>query len=115
MPSPELLAEIAQGHAVTLRQLTKLLPHKRNDKPITLSCVLRWVLDGARTASGERVRLEAVRLAGAWVSTPGALQRFIARQTPDLDHEKMPVTSRAQSARERAAARAGQRLQAQGW
>lgn len=99
-----LLDEIDKGEGETLAQLAKRVPRTRQGKPVTLSCILRWVLDGARGPDGRRIKLEAVRLAGRWVSSPGALRRFILEQTPAdgrLPHPRTP--GHRQRASERAA------------
>lgn len=80
--SQQLLQEISAGHGLSLTQLARRLPSSRRGRPVSLSCVLRWILDGARDNSGQRIRLEAARLAGKWISTPQALARFMAAQTP---------------------------------
>lgn len=49
----------------------------RRPSPAT---VWRWRLRGVR-AGGVRIRLEAVRVAGVWHTTPAAWAAFIAAQT----------------------------------
>jgi hypothetical protein len=93
---------------ISLSQAARMLPPGRRGRPVTLSCLLRWVLDGVQTPNG-KVRLEAVRLGGRWITSVEALGRFAERQTPKLDRpaEAPPRTLRA---RQRAAERAGQEL-----
>jgi hypothetical protein len=62
---------------------------------------------------GERIKLEGARLAGKWVTTPGAVRRFIEAQTPRLDGEQPPAP-RSANARRRAAEQAGAELARQG-
>jgi hypothetical protein len=81
----QVFEEIARGEGQTLHQLAKLFPPARRGRPVSLSCILRWVLDGTRTPDGRTVRLEAARCSGRWLSTPAAIQRFLAAQTPPLD------------------------------
>jgi hypothetical protein len=84
MMSDQLLDEIARGLGVTLNQVRPILPSARKGKPATRSRLVRWILDGVTAPDGRRVRLEAVRLAGKWVTTPQAIARFAAAQTPRL-------------------------------
>jgi hypothetical protein len=78
----QLHQEIAAGEGLYLTQAARRFPSYRNNRPVTLSCLVRWIQDGVRAADGNRVRLEAARLAGKWVTTPGAIARFVAAQTP---------------------------------
>jgi hypothetical protein len=94
---------------LTLNQAARLLPPSRRGRPVTLSCVLRWVLQGVRTPAGT-VRLEAVRLGGRWLTSLEALERFAAAQTPQVDGSA-PPTPRAVAAKRRAAERAGALLE----
>lgn len=106
-----LLDEIDKGEGETLTQLAKRVPRTRQGRPVTLSCLLRWVLNGARGPSGSRVKLEAVRLAGRWVSSPGALRRFILAQTPFADQS---LLLRTPGRRQRASERAARKLEQAG-
>jgi hypothetical protein len=98
---------------ISLPQTTRLLPPGREDRPVTLSCVLRWILKGAPGPDGKRIRLEALRVGGRWVTTIQALQRFAEALTPHLDGEPTPA-QRTPTARRRAAERAGEQLDALG-
>jgi hypothetical protein len=82
MHTDDLLSEIEAGEGQTLSRLARLVPRTRQDRPASLACLLRWVLNGVPGPDGERVYLEAVRWAGKWVSSPSALRRFVAAQTP---------------------------------
>lgn len=111
--SQELLDEIDKSEGMPLSALARRLPGTRQGKPVSLSCVLRWVLDGATVEKGPRarkVRLEAVRIAGKWISTPGALRRFILAQQPGYT---APIRSPSQ--RSRAAERAKRELDKAGF
>ncbi len=92
MVSDLLLDEIDRGEGEPHSRLARRLPPTRLGRPVTLSCVLRWVLDGARGPDGGRVKLEGVRLAGKWISTAGALRRFILAQTPAGEPAPPPRT-----------------------
>jgi hypothetical protein len=108
-----LLEEIDRGEGMPLSQLAQRVPRVRLGKPVSLSCVLRWVLDGAKVQgqNGRRVKLEAVRLGGKWISTPGALRRFILAQTPG---DQPPPTMRTAGQRTRATEKATRELEQAG-
>jgi len=113
MATPQLLDEIAQGHGKALSQIARLFPSARRGRPMTFSAVLRWVLDGVPGPSGERIRLDAARVSGRWLSSQAAVSRFVAAQTPSLDADP-PTTPRAPAARRRASERAAAELEARG-
>jgi hypothetical protein len=83
----------------------------RDGKPIHFSTVFRWVVKGVRGPAGERVRLDALRIGGRWVTSASALQRFAEALTPQLDGGATPATP---TQRQRAAERAGKELEALG-
>src|SRR5215471_407670 len=90
---------------LSLAAAARNLPPGRRGRPVTLSCILRWVLDGVRLKSGQKVRLEAVRLGGRWITSMEALQRFAIAQTPQPEDLARPFPL-THSARQRASARA---------
>jgi len=109
MPSEQLLQEVEDGLGMPLTALAKRVPPTRQGRPVTLGCPLRWILDGVRSPNGNIVRLDAVRLAGRWITTPGALRRFMLAQTPTIGAESKPV-ARSPKRKQAAAERAGSEL-----
>src|SRR5436305_361351 len=97
---------------ISLLEARGILPVSRNGRPVHLSCILRWILTGAKAPSGERVRLEAARVRGRWLTSREALQRFAEALTPQFTDA--PPRSRTQNQRERAAAKAAKELAEQG-
>jgi hypothetical protein len=79
------MIDIANETLISLAAAARCMPAGRNGSPCSLGCVLRWVLRGARSPSGQRVRLEALRLGGRWITSREAIQRFGERLTPPLD------------------------------
>src|SRR5262245_19029756 len=79
-----LLKEIEAGQGETLTRAARRVPRTRQNKPVTQSCLFRWVTAGVVGPDGRRIKLEAARIAGKWVTTPGAIRRFVAAQTPNL-------------------------------
>jgi len=97
----------------SLAQAANLLPPGRGGARPTLGCDLRWVLKGAKSPSGELVRLEAIRLGGRWLTSREALQRFAERLTPSLDGEP-PAAPRTANQRRQASERAARELEGMG-
>lgn len=103
-------SEVASGHGRSLGQIAATLPPARRGKAVTSSCLTRWILNGVRTPDGGRVRLEAIRLAGRWVTTPQALERFLAAQQGRAPAPAQLVTGRASARRQRESERASEVL-----
>lgn len=105
--------DLTSESLLTLPEAAKRLPRGRRGRPMHMSAVLRWVLTGVPAPDGQRVRLEAARVGGRWLTSAEALQRFAERLTPSFDGVAAP-TSRTMSQREKANARALKELEREG-
>jgi Protein of unknown function (DUF1580) len=95
---------------IPLAEAYRLVPPGRNGKRTHLSTLLRWILTGAKhPTTGERIRLEALRIGSRWLTSRQALQRFAERLTPSVV-DAPPVAPRTSGKRRRAADRAGEEL-----
>jgi hypothetical protein len=103
--------DLSSESTLSLSQAARLLPPGRGSAPVSLGCVLRWVLSGTRAPDGTRVRLEALRLGGRWITSREALQRFAERLTPRLDDRPALSLPRSPSKRQRASERAAAELE----
>jgi hypothetical protein len=101
------MLDITVEPPLPLAAATALIPPARGGKKTHLSTLLRWILRGAKSPTGEVVRLEAVRLGGRWCTSAAALQRFCERLTPRLDSDPAPAprTAVVRARAARAAAR----------
>ncbi len=108
MPDLAVIPEIAAGQGITLSQAARRLPSNRGGRPVHISCVLRWISNGVRLGDGRIVRLEAARVAGRWLTSEAALQRFIAAQNPGAISAP---TIRTPTQRQRASERAARELE----
>jgi hypothetical protein len=79
---------------ISLYQAARQLPPSRRDRPVTFSCVLRWITKGAKGPNGQLVRLEGIRLGGRWLTSREALIRFSEALTPRLDGAAKSPTPR---------------------
>lgn len=93
--SPVLQRLRADGELIRATQAVRAAGLPRIDA----STVTRWCMRGVRG-----VRLEAVRIGGAWHTTTQAVERFIAAQQPA--EPDAPLDERTVVARRRAAATA---------
>jgi hypothetical protein len=108
--------DLSAERTLSLSAAARLLPPARRGRPVTISCVLRWILDGVRISAGEVVRLEAIRLGGRWLTSVEALHRFGARLTPQFDDRvATTATSRTPNQRQRARERADEELKKMGF
>jgi hypothetical protein len=83
----------------------------RAGKRIHFSTVWRWVTYGVRGPDGSRVRLDALRVGGKWVTSEVAIQRFAEALTP-RPNDAPPIPTVGQQ--QRAAEAAGRKLEALG-
>jgi hypothetical protein len=51
------------------------------EKPAHLSKVIRAIIKGIKTPTGERVRLDALRVGGRWITSTEAISRFASELT----------------------------------
>src|SRR5262245_69457 len=108
------MIDLATEKTFPLSHASKFLPSARRGRPVTLSCLLRWVFDGVKSPEGKRVRLEALRLGGKWVTSMEALQRFAECQTPVFGQPDKAIL-RSPTKRMKAAQRAEKELERAGF
>jgi hypothetical protein len=70
------MIDVEQEQLVSFSALAKSLPRRRRDRPVHVSTIHRWRRPGLRG-----VRLEAIRVGGAWHTTREAFARFCERLT----------------------------------
>jgi hypothetical protein len=94
---------------MSLYEAARRLPPGRRGRPVSFSCVLRWITDGIPGPGGSRIKLEAVRVGGRWLTSDEALARWAERLTPRLDSEPA-LGPRSLARRERDSERAAREL-----
>jgi hypothetical protein len=109
----DVITEIAAGTGLGLAEAARRFPPFRAGRPVNPSTVFRWATLGVSRAGGARLRLEAARVGGRWLTSVQAIERFIRAQTPHLG-AAAPRRERTQRKRERAADRAGKQLERMG-
>jgi hypothetical protein len=68
--------DLLNEQVVSFRELASRLPRRRMGRPTHVTTIHRW-----RSRGIKGIRLAAVRLGGAWVTTLQAYQRFCAALT----------------------------------
>jgi hypothetical protein len=115
-PVPQVLSEIQSGEGLSLSAAGRLFPGHRRNGTVDPSTVFRWVTKGMRTPDGRVVRLEAVRVGGRWLTSRGAVARFVSALTAAADPP--PATStpapRTPAARQKASEAAARELARRG-
>jgi hypothetical protein len=96
------MIDLSTESTLSLAQAAHQLPPGRGGRPVHFSCVLRWITTGAPGPDGTRVRLEAVRVGGRWITSREALQRFCERLTPRLQHPEPVVGTPTRRRRDQA-------------
>lgn len=68
--------DVAQEKLITFGELARSLPKRRSDRPVHVSTIHRWHTRGVKD-----IRLEGVRIGGAWHTSWEAFRRFVDRLT----------------------------------
>jgi hypothetical protein len=102
----QLLGETLLG----LCEAARRLPPGRGGRPVSFSCVLRWITSGVPGPDGQRIKLEGVRVGGRWLTSEEALARWADRLTPH-DNSEPPPAPRTSTQRQKAAERAAKELE----
>jgi Protein of unknown function (DUF1580) len=102
------MIDLSSERCCSLAEATSHFP-PRNGKHISFPTIWRYVLRGIPGPDGQRVRLEAIRVGGRWVTSVEAVQRFAEALTPRLDADSAPMP-RTPTQRRRNAAAASKRL-----
>lgn len=108
-PVPQVLQEIQSGQGLALSAVGRLFPAHRGTGTVDPSTVFRWVTKGAKTPAGDLVKLEAVRVGGRWLTSRGAVARFVAALTAAADSAPV-LPTRTPAQQQRAGDVAGRKL-----
>ena len=86
--------DIAHEHLVTFSELARSLPRRRGDRPVHVATIHRW-----RSRGLKGIRLEAIRIGGAWHSSREAFGRFADRLTAQVEAAEvaLPATTSRRS------------------
>ncbi|QJW95617.1 DUF1580 domain-containing protein [Frigoriglobus tundricola] len=113
-PGARVLSEIQAGDGLALSAAGRLFPAHRGEGTVGPSTVFRWVTKGARSNSGQPVKLEAVRVGGRWLTSRAAVARFVHALTDAAAPAPAAPAPRTPTARQKASERAGRELAKRG-
>jgi len=109
----KILEEIVAGEGITLSQAASILPAHRGGGRTSPSAIWRAIKTGCKSPTGEIVKLAAARFGSRYLTSRGAIQRYMEALTgTDLTPALTPP--RSPSARAKACAAASVKLQAMG-
>ena len=66
---------------IPITGVPSLVPGGSTGKRLHRSVVWRWIREGLQASPGDRVYLEAVKVGRRWMTSSGALARFLAMAT----------------------------------
>ena len=72
-------SNLLHEHLISLGQVARRIPPYRGCKT-NPSTIFRWLRDGVKLPNGTSLRLEGIRLAGRWLTSQEAVDRFLAEQ-----------------------------------
>jgi hypothetical protein len=98
---------------INLSQAARRIPAFRGSGRCHPSTIFRWLTTGVKLPNGEQLRLEGFRLAGRWLTSEQAVDRFLLAQNeawnPEPIHQPaLPIRTPTQ--RQRASERAAEEL-----
>jgi hypothetical protein len=107
----QIMIDFASETLISLKDLAKRLPPFRPGRPLTVATLTRWCRVGVRGPNNSRIKLEAVKIGGAFSSSEQAFQRFLDAQAQGAEHLPAP---RSPASRRRAIERAAKYLESVG-
>lgn len=70
------MIDVSKEHLLKLSELARLIPPGRNGRPVSPSTIFRWRSPGLRG-----VKLDAIRIGGAWLTSLEKYQAFCEELT----------------------------------
>lgn len=99
--------DITKEELVTFKELARSLPRRRKNRPVHYATIHRW-----RSRGLKGIRLEAVRVGGAWHTSWEAFRRFCDRLTAVESQAELPSAKQGRGASHQNAEKS---LDAEGW
>ena len=106
MSATTLPIDLRSEQLLSLPQAAGRFPPFRLGRPVNPSTVWRWIAVGVKLKEGRRIKLGAIRLAGRWLTSIEAIERFVHAQTPHSTSADAPTP---RTTRQRQRQRAGSR------
>jgi|SRR5579864_1707896 len=104
------MSNLLNEQLLSLSMAAKKIPPYRGRRT-NPSTIFRWIKTGVNLAGGHILKLEAIRIAGRWVTSAEAIERFVAAQNQPTDDAPLQQSPRTPGQRRRASERAGKQLE----
>jgi hypothetical protein len=94
-------SEVFDERLLTVTAICDSIPGARGARRLSPSSVTRWILSGARSITGEVIKLKARRVGYRWLVRPSDLRTFfdtLARTEPETEQPPRTQAARAKSA-----------------
>ena len=56
------MLDLKNEQPISLHAAAKMLPPGRRGRPVNISTIFRWIIDGVKTPTGQVIRLDAIRM-----------------------------------------------------
>jgi hypothetical protein len=100
---------------LTISEICTRVPGARGASRVRPATITRWILQGCRSRTGERVKLAAIRVGGRWMVEESRLEQFFsALAGSKSDTATTAPTVRTDNQRSRASRRAADELARRG-
>lgn len=99
---------------ISIAEASRKFPNHRGVGTIRTTTIWRWINRGIRLPDGSILKLEALRVAGRWLTSTEAVTRFIERQNPSLVTSEPAKPSPKKPKRSSRAEAAAKRLEQMG-
>ena len=112
---PLVLMEIQAGDGQSPAAAGRSIPGYRSNPTTNSATVFRWITKGTRVANGRLIKLEAVRVGARWLTSRGAVARFVSALTAAANPDATPTSPvRTPAARRKASSNATAELKRRG-
>jgi hypothetical protein len=105
-----IMSNLLSEQLLSLSMAAKKIPPYRGHRT-NPSTIFRWIRSGVKLADGHVLKLEALRIAGRWVTSAEAIERFVAAQNQPTDEAPFQQSPRTPGQRRSASEHAGKQLE----
>lgn len=109
-----MVGQILSENPIGLAQLAKKIRSHRRVGHVSTQACWRWATKGVALPGGQVVKLEVLRLAGRYLTSWAAFERFVASQQSVESAAPLPAPARSPGRRDKSSRKAEQVLEKAG-